>query len=221
MPADSRRGRGRPPDRELPRRRRDQILGAAAGFFARHGFHDADVQLLADRIGIGKGTIYRYFPTKKSLFLATVDRVMQLLRAHVDAARRGGGDALGQIERAMIAYLAFFDAHPEYVELLILERAVFRDRKTPTYFEHRRKNRREWVQIFNDLMAQGRVRAMPAATVLDVLGRAIYGTMFTNFFAGRTQPFKTQARNTLDILFHGIMAEGGANGRVLCRKVAR
>src|SRR5439155_19350968 len=57
-----------------------QILDAAVKLFAKHGYTDADTQLLADELGVGKGTLYRYFPSKRELFLAAADRVMHRLR---------------------------------------------------------------------------------------------------------------------------------------------
>ena len=41
------------------------ILEQAIHTFAEQGFRDADVQLIADRAGVGKGTVYRYFGNKK------------------------------------------------------------------------------------------------------------------------------------------------------------
>jgi len=46
-------------------RREEEILEAAAIFFAECGYSEADTQTLADRLGVGKGTIYRYFPSKR------------------------------------------------------------------------------------------------------------------------------------------------------------
>src|SRR5213082_375345 len=57
--------------------RREEILDAATELFAEHGFSDAVTQLLADKLGVGKGTIYRHFPSKRALFLAAADRVMR------------------------------------------------------------------------------------------------------------------------------------------------
>src|SRR5437867_4688042 len=59
--------------------RQEEILEAAARLFAQHGYADTDTQLLADELGVGKGTLYRYFASKQDLFLAAVDRVMREL----------------------------------------------------------------------------------------------------------------------------------------------
>ena len=133
MSIDPKRPRGTK-DTELARRRQDEILDEAAPVFARRGYRQMDVQELADGVGVAKGTVYNYFPSKKTLFLATVDRVMRRLQCRVREAADGEPDALERIAAAVRAHLAFFDRHPEFVELLILERAEFKDRLTPTYF---------------------------------------------------------------------------------------
>src|SRR5438132_6880107 len=92
--------------------RREEILDAAAKLFAKHGYAETDTQLLADELGVGKGTLYRYFPSKENLFLAAADRVMRRMRQEIDANIAGISDPLDQIEVAIRAYLAFFAEHP-------------------------------------------------------------------------------------------------------------
>src|SRR5947209_4064740 len=75
-------------------RRQEEILDAAAKLFAEHGYSDADTQRLADKLGVGKGTLYRYFPSKRELFLAAADRAMRQLRQSVDASIGGIADPL-------------------------------------------------------------------------------------------------------------------------------
>ena len=74
----------RPKGEDLRALRQEEILDAAARLFAEHGYADTDTQLLADDLGVGKGTLYRYFVNKEALFLAAVDRAMIMLRAQVD-----------------------------------------------------------------------------------------------------------------------------------------
>ena len=197
--------RGRPKDRELTQRRQEEILDVAARVFAERGFPGTDVQEVADELEVGKGTVYRYFPTKRKLFLAAVDRAMRRLREEVDASAAEAGDPLERIARAVRAYLAFFDANPAYVELLIQERAEFKDRKKPTYFEHREVNEKTWQEVLRELAAKHRVRDVPVQRITEVVGDLLYGTIFTNHFAGRRKSFEQQAQNILDIVFHGIL----------------
>jgi len=199
--------RPRQADDSLRINRCEQILDAAVKLFAKHGYSDADTQLLANELGVGKGTLYRYFPSKRELFLAAADRVMQRLRERIDGCIQGIVDPLERIATALRTYLAFFGEHPDYVELLMQERAQFKDRNEPTYFQHRKVQRERWRSVYGDLIAQGRIRAMPVDRIMDVLGNALYGTMFTNYFLGNRKPVDEQAQDILDVIFHGILSD--------------
>ncbi|HSB36946.1 MAG TPA: TetR/AcrR family transcriptional regulator [Thermoanaerobaculia bacterium] len=52
--------------------KRALILRAATDVFARRGFHDVLTEEIAREAGVGKGTLYRYFPTKNDLYYAAV-----------------------------------------------------------------------------------------------------------------------------------------------------
>jgi AcrR family transcriptional regulator len=203
----------RPADEALWASRREEILEAAVRLFARHGYADTDTQLLADELGVGKGTLYRYFPSKRDLFLAAADRVMRRLRECIDAAITGVEDPLDQVAAAIRAYLAFFADNPDFVELLIQERAQFKDRQKPTYFQHREANIERWRDLYRSLIAQGRLRDMPAERITDVLSDLVYGTMFTNYFTGRRKPVEAQAQEILDVVFLGILSDSERRGR--------
>lgn len=196
-------------DEEAMLARREEILETATELFAEHGFSDAVTQVLADRLQIGKGTIYRHFPSKRELFLAAADRVMVKLNEQVEASIAGVTDGLERVARAIAAYLAFFAEHPQFVELIIQERAHFKDRKRPTYFEHRERTVQRWRQLWRELIAVGRVRQMSAEHISDVISGAIYGTMFINYFTGQAKPSDVQAREILDIVYNGILTEPG------------
>jgi AcrR family transcriptional regulator len=198
---------GRPANDDLWAQRTSEILDGAAALFAERGFDGANTQELADRLQVGKGTIFRYFPSKRELFLAAADRVMRRLSERIDGSFSPDDDPLQQMRKALEAYLAFFEEHPQFVELLIQERALFKDRKTPTYFEHRERNIGRWRDLLSGLIHQGRLRRMPVEQILDVVNDLVYGAMFTNYFTGRTRPHQEQAREILDVVFYGILSD--------------
>jgi AcrR family transcriptional regulator len=209
-PINRQRRRGRPKVEGLAERRREEILGAATGIFARLGYPGTDLQIVADRLRVGKGTVYRYFPSKEALFLAAADRGMTLLNRRIDAEAARTKAPLDKIVRATHEYLRFFDEHPEIVELFVQERAEFRDRKRPTYFAHRDVNMRPWRALLRGLMAAGQIRKMPVDQIADVFNSALYGAIFSNYFEGRRRPPDRQAREILDVIFRGILGPRAA-----------
>ena len=57
-------------DEQMREATRRHIMRVAAGEFARLGFDQANINVIAEQSGIGKGTIYLYFESKRDLFLS-------------------------------------------------------------------------------------------------------------------------------------------------------
>lgn len=188
--------------------RRDAILAAATVLFAEAGYAGCEMDRLAAELNVAKGTLYLYFPSKEELFYACVDAGMQSLQQAVQTAIADQPDRLERIRRGIYAYLKFFDEHPPLVELFIQERARFKDRKRPTYFEHRDANRGPWRELYRSLVDDGQIRDdLPVERLLDTVGNLLYGTMFTNHFLNRQVPLTDQYEALVEILFRGILSD--------------
>jgi AcrR family transcriptional regulator len=59
---------------EQRERTREDLLDAARVLFARHGFHGASVDQVAEAAGFTKGAVYSNFNSKEELFLALLER---------------------------------------------------------------------------------------------------------------------------------------------------
>ena len=199
----------RPSSDERRTQRRQEIVATAAKLFADWGYAGCEMERVATELGIAKGTLYLYFPGKQELFFACVDWAMTQLQIAVRAAAAAGDDdPFAQISRAVRAYLVFFQEHPQFVELLIKERAIFRDRKRPTYFEHRDAARGYWRELYAGLIREGRLRSdLNVEVLLDTIGNLLYGTMFTNHFIGPSTTIDDQHRAMLDVIFRGILSD--------------
>ncbi len=81
----------------------ERLLSAAASEFAQLGFEQANINTIAERAGLGKGTIYLYFPSKQEVFLALLRSVAERQLAAVRAAL-GSGNLQHQLE-ALVAVI--------------------------------------------------------------------------------------------------------------------
>jgi AcrR family transcriptional regulator len=194
---------GRPRDRDLPARRRSQIIHHAIDEFARNGFRGADLDVIAANAGCSKGTLYNYFSSKGDLFSASVDHVMFSMVEAVDDTDEG--DPLERLEQLVRGFLRHFSTYPQYVELLVQERSDFRDRAEPTYYQYRLVSRKRWQKRFATLIEQKRMRPMPADRAINVMSDLLYGTIFMNYFRHRQINPDEQADELLDVLFHGLL----------------
>jgi AcrR family transcriptional regulator len=73
------------PRRADAARNRERILAAASELFAQRGM-DASMPELAERAGVGVGTVYRAFPDKEHVLSAVIAERFRWLAAEVEAA---------------------------------------------------------------------------------------------------------------------------------------
>jgi len=63
--------------------KRDEIVRAALELIAENGFHGAPMAMIADKAGVGAGTIYRYFENKEVLINELYQELEQRLYAYL------------------------------------------------------------------------------------------------------------------------------------------
>src|SRR5215472_14057552 len=85
----------RPQARGFVTRRR--VLDGAELHFAKHGYEPSTMADVAERAGVGVGTLYHHFPDKRALLLALIDdwgdRELARARTRNDAERFFGENA--------------------------------------------------------------------------------------------------------------------------------
>lgn len=201
------RRRGRPRSEGLQARREEEILDAAASLFAQHGYARTDIDSVADRLGVAKGTIYHYFPSKRQLFLAAVNRGMRRLHEIIAAKTATVADPLDRIEQAIYTFLAYFEDHPELLQLFLEECSQFPGTDKPAYFRHHEANVGPWRELYLNLVADGRVRDIPAAEDHAVVSDLLYGTILANHLTQRRSSYLVQARTIVDVVFNGLITD--------------
>lgn len=195
---------GRPKNPQLVERRQEEILQVASEIFATDGYAHTDIQRIADRLGIAKGTIYLYFPSKEELFFAAVDRGMRMINESVEEAVGDLSDPIAGLNSAVRTFLSFLDRHPELVELFIQERAVFKNRRISTFERHHDANVKPRMVRLRAEMNAGKIRKMPVKRLTNTVSTLLYGVIFTKFYTGST--FQSLADDIVDIFLHGISA---------------
>jgi AcrR family transcriptional regulator len=97
---------------------RTRILEAAEQVFADHGFHDASIVKITEAAGVGQGTFYLYFASKKDVFDEVVRDLNRRVRhAMKDASSRGST----RIEAELLgfgAYFRFTSEHPALYRII-------------------------------------------------------------------------------------------------------
>ena len=113
--------------KEAEQVRHAAILKAAMEVFSDRGFYEAEVDEIAARAGVGKGTVFRHFGSKRELFLATVDWGMVILGDRIRDAIQDVEGSRNRIGIALRVYLRFFAKHGNFYRVLMQEKNNFRD----------------------------------------------------------------------------------------------
>jgi AcrR family transcriptional regulator len=195
---------------------RDDILAVAANEFAEWGYHGTDMGRLADALRMSKGTLYRCFRSKENLFLAAVDLGLRRLREAVNASTAEATGPRERVARAISTGLTFFDANPEFAELLIQGRAEFPDRMRRSWHTHRDAALGAWQELYCGPTAQDRVRPMLAERSLDVVGVLVCGAVFGRGLTGGGGGLESWVQDVLDVVFNGIPSDA-AQATAGCR----
>lgn len=92
-------------DEETRQATRDRILREAASEFARLGFEQTNINTIAERAGMGKGTIYLYFPSKRNLFISMLQAIAERQLAAARAALTQGQTLQDQLHALLLAFV--------------------------------------------------------------------------------------------------------------------
>ncbi|HQV58947.1 MAG TPA: TetR/AcrR family transcriptional regulator [Ilumatobacteraceae bacterium] len=84
--------------------RREQILEVAVQVFARHGFHGASMNDIAEAAGVTKPVLYQHFDSKQDLYLALLGEVGQRMLSTITGATADAEGGRAKTENGFRAY---------------------------------------------------------------------------------------------------------------------
>jgi AcrR family transcriptional regulator len=128
-------------------RTRRRLLEAAEQVFAQLGYHDASIVKITEAAGVGQGTFYLYFASKKAVF----DEVVLDLNARVrHAMTEASAEGRTRAERELLGFGAFFRFTAEHPALYrIVRQAEFVSPET--------------LQLHYERLTEGYVHGLQAA----------------------------------------------------------
>ncbi|UUT35470.1 TetR/AcrR family transcriptional regulator [Microbacterium elymi] len=91
---------------------RRRLLEAAEEVFAAQGYHEASIVKITERAGIGLGTFYLYFDSKKKIFEDLVVDLNQRVRHSMAQAMADAGSRLDAERAGFAGFFRFTAAHP-------------------------------------------------------------------------------------------------------------
>jgi TetR/AcrR family transcriptional regulator len=103
--------------KHLPEEKRERILRTASQLFASRGFNRTDMEEIAKRSGVGKGSLYNYFQSKDELFLFVCRKAIERSREATWGEVQMDWDIYRVVDHIFRHHLEFEFTFPEYHRL--------------------------------------------------------------------------------------------------------
>jgi len=128
-----------------------RILQAAVELFTERDFHQVLMDDVAARADVGKGTVYRYFPTKEELYFATIFEGWDRLGKELEAVAQQHGPLHETLKHVTRQVLSYFWHRRQFVTLVHrLENNLEGEEQADW-----QRRRDSIVRVFADILSKG------------------------------------------------------------------
>jgi AcrR family transcriptional regulator len=150
-----------------------RILQVAAELFTERDFHQVLMEDVATRADVGKGTVYRYFPTKEELYFATIFEGWDQLGKELEAVVQQDGPLHDLLEHVTRQVLSYFWHRRQFVALIHrLENNIGGEEQAD--WQRRRDN---IVGVFTNILTKGVAAQMLSSGQLRLVTEMYLGML--------------------------------------------
>lgn len=186
--------------------RRTRILCSAQEVFAEQGFRSAEVKTIAERAGVGKATIYKFFPSKEALLLVIVEESLNYVRDLALQSLVGAGDPLTRLEHASRVIARFLEQNHQFAHVLIQEAGEFMGEIQRRHLALVEQNMPFAEAFFGSMRDQGYFQALSPRESIHLMVNVMIGATYTWALTGEGS-LEEQAIRYLRVLVEGLRTD--------------
>jgi len=189
------------------------IITCAAEIFSEREFHEVLTDDIAHRLGIGKGTIYRYFGSKEELYLAAIGEGLNGLHAAVTTVLQQDAALETTVEAVVRTMVSYFWRRRDFFVLLHRLEPKLKARERADWRQHRDEVVGMIRRVIEQAAAHGEISRINARLAVEVLFGMIRGVCV--YRADNDRP-EDVTRLVTSIFLRGVVGDArGAHGRAL------
>lgn len=192
---------------DLTQKRERQIYKAALKVFSKYGYYKADMDLVAQKAKIGKGTVYRYFGSKKNLFISLVKWGLNQLKDEILTAIEDIDDEVKKITTALTVYFNFYKNKRDFYRILIYEKYNFMDEIAKEYEETYSAHLHIIEDVFQQGIQKGIFKNIDTRSASFALVGITDALLFKWLFEDKRFGFDDELAALKEIFFNGILVE--------------
>jgi AcrR family transcriptional regulator len=196
-------------DATQPVTTRDAILDATDRMLARYGYKKMTIDDLAKEVGIGKGSVYLHFESKQEIALSHIDRIVERLKASLNATARSRSTPEKKLRKMLIDRVMMrFDSVQHYTQSLNELLAQVR----PQLLERRKRYFEEEARTFGSVLAEGKAAGVFRLKDPVETGRALIDATnallpysLSAWELGERSEIEKKTNNVADLLLNGLL----------------
>jgi AcrR family transcriptional regulator len=182
--------------------KREHIVEAASRVFAARPYHVVRMEDVAVAARVGKGTLYRYFPSKEDLYLGVVAEAFDLLIRRLDRVEGEALPAPAALARMIEAIMETFARHLPFFRLMQQGEARLFLRKKQVVRARREHIADGLARVLERGAQTGIFRKVDRALMPTMVIGLVWGTALNH--ADET-PAEILAQRVTDLCLHGIL----------------
>lgn len=183
--------------------RRSRILAVAQEVFAEHGFRSADVKTIAERAGVGKATIYKFFASKEALLLTIVEENLNHIRDLALKHLISNEPPLDRLRGVCLSIARYLAGNREFSRVLIQEAGEFAGDIQRQHLALMEQYLPLAEVFFSELRKDGYFTALPTRDTAQLMVNLLIGTTYTWALTGEGD-IEEQALRYMNVLIQGL-----------------
>jgi AcrR family transcriptional regulator len=182
------------------------ILRIASRVFARRSYHLVNMDAVAKSAGVGKGTLYRYFPSKEDLYLSLVDEAFSLMIRRLEREQAADLAPPVALARMIAAIVETFAQHLPYFRLMQRGEARLLHRKKQVIRARRGHIEQLVAHTIDRGITSGVFRKVDRPVAASMLIGMVWGTTLHH---GEETPAEILGQRVADLYLHGLLHPPG------------
>jgi len=183
--------------------RREKIIKIAAGLFSEKSYHDVTVDEIADKVGVAKGTIYLYFPSKERLYLEILEYSYEAIESLLEREIAKTDPATSKLKKVLSLIFEYYRRNLDVLRILSRDETHL-IREHLEFTEHWRIRR---IKLYENILEKGQKEGSFRNTNTKLAALIIFGLVRSVMFFYKTDKTAGEiADEVFSVISEGILS---------------
>ena len=185
--------------------RREQILKVASELFSEKSYHDVTVDEIASAVGVAKGTIYLYFPSKERLYLEILEDSFEAIESLLEKEIEKRDSAPVKLKKVLRLIFEFYQMNLDVLRILSRDETHL-IREHFQFTEHWRLRR---IKLYEKILEKGQREGSFRPINTKLVAIVIFGLVRSVMFYYRIDRSASEiSDDVFSIISAGILVSG-------------